>query len=81
MASTLLIDSDKPRARPVWIRPPASGQRDFWCGLTRPKLYELEAQGKIVGTSLREPGEKKGTHLFNLQSILDFIEEKAGATK
>jgi hypothetical protein len=58
---------------PIWIRPP---KRDveFYSGLSRPKLYELAAKGKIVTRTLREPGQTKGTRLFLLSSILNFIE-------
>jgi hypothetical protein len=36
-------------------------------------MYELAAAGKIVSRSIREPGQIKGTRLFLLSSILDFI--------
>jgi hypothetical protein len=57
----------------VWIRAPKSGP-EYFSGFGRSKLYELDAKGKIRSTSIREPGQVKGTRLFNLQSILDFIE-------
>jgi len=58
---------------PVWIRPPKSGT-DFYCGLSRSKLYELAGKDKIRSKSLREAGQEKGTRLFHLQSILDYID-------
>jgi hypothetical protein len=57
----------------VWIRAPKGGP-EYYSGFTRSKLYELDAKGRIRSTSIREPGQVKGTRLFNLQSILDFIE-------
>ena len=57
---------------PIWIRSPRIGN-DFYCSLSRAKLYELAGDGKIVSRSIREPGQIKGTRLFLLQSILDFI--------
>jgi len=63
-------------ARPVWIRPPKNGN-EFWSGFSRSKLYELAGRGKIRTVSIREPGQDKGTRLFELKSILDFIESNA----
>jgi hypothetical protein len=57
---------------PVWIRPPKTGN-DFYCSLSRAKLYELAAEGKIVSRSIREAGQIKGTRLFLLSSIFEFI--------
>ena len=65
--------SDRNGVLPVWIRSPKSGP-EHYTGLTRSKLYELAAKGKIKSRSIREPGQVKGTRLFNLRSILDFIE-------
>jgi hypothetical protein len=64
---------DRQGLLPVWIRAPKSGP-EHYSGFTRSKLYELDAKGKIRSKSIREPGQVKGTRLFNLQSILDFIE-------
>ena len=57
---------------PIWIRSPKAGT-EFYTGTSRAKLYELAGAGKIVSRSIREPGQIKGTRLFLLQSILDFI--------
>jgi hypothetical protein len=66
---------------PVWIRPPKSGC-DYWCGLSRSKLYQLAQEQKIKSRSIREPGQIKGTRLFELRSILDFIERsEAGSAR
>jgi hypothetical protein len=64
---------DRERKLPVWIRAPKGGP-EYWTGFGRSKLYELYALGKIESRSIREPGQIKGTRLFNLQSILDYIE-------
>jgi hypothetical protein len=61
---------------PVWIRPPKQGV-EFYSGLSRAKLYELAGAGKIRSVSIREPGQVKGTRLFNLESTLTFIESCA----
>ena len=58
---------------PVWVRAPKSGPGHY-TGFSRSKLYDLEAKGKIVSRSIREPGQIRGTRLFNLRSILDFID-------
>lgn len=63
---------DQSSGLPVWIRPPKQGV-EFYTGLSRAKLYELAGAGKIKSVSIREPGQVKGTRLFRLQSILDFI--------
>jgi len=63
---------DQSNGRPVWIRSPKQGV-EFYSGLSRSKLYELAGKNFIRSVSIREPGQVKGTRLFNLQSILDFI--------
>jgi hypothetical protein len=57
---------------PVWIRPPKQGV-EFYSGFSRAKLYELAGKGSIRSVSIREINAVKGTRLFNLSSILDFI--------
>lgn len=58
---------------PVWVRSPKNGP-EHYTGFTRSKLYELAAERKIRSVSIREPGQIKGTRLFHLASILQFIE-------
>jgi hypothetical protein len=58
---------------PVWIRAPKSGP-EHYCGLSRAKLYELTAAGRIRSISLKEPGQSKGCRLFHLESILTYLE-------
>jgi hypothetical protein len=57
---------------PVWVRAPSRGVERF-TGFSRAKLYELSADKSIRSVSIRKPGQVKGTRLFNLQSILDFV--------
>ena len=65
--------STQTNGQPIWVRAPKSGN-EFYTGLSRSKLYELAAAGKIVTASIRNEEEMKGTRLFKLQSILDFLE-------
>jgi len=59
---------------PVWIRSPQGGGIEFYSGVTRSRMYQLAADGLIETRSIREPGQTRGTRLFNLRSILDYIE-------
>jgi len=63
---------------PIWVRAPKSGV-EHYSGFSRAKLYELATKGRIKTVSIREPGQSRGTRLFNLSSILQFIDrvEKA----
>lgn len=66
--------SERQGSLPVWIRSPKFGT-EFYCGFSRSKLYEEAAKGHIRSVSIREPGQIKGTRLFELASILRFIEK------
>ena len=66
--------AERANGLPIWIRSPKNGT-EFYAGLSRAKLYELAGEGKIRSCSIRKPGQVKGTRLFNLKSILDFIEQ------
>jgi hypothetical protein len=70
----LLRERDGPL--PVWVRPPKTGN-EYFSGFSRSKLYAEAAKGHIRSVSIRGPGEIKGTRLFELKSILDFIERNA----
>jgi hypothetical protein len=72
--------TDRNGLLPVWVRSPKTGP-EHYSGLGRSKLYQLAAQGKIESCSIREPGQVKGTRLFNLQSILAFIESCGNANE
>ena len=43
-------------------------------GLSRTKLYTLAKQGKIKSVSLQEVGTSRGTRLFCVQSIQNYID-------
>lgn len=57
---------------PVWVRAPKSGH-EFYTGFSRSKLYELAASKSVKSVSIRERGQIKGTRLFLLESVLNFI--------
>lgn len=69
--------SDQSNGLPVWIRSPKQGV-EFYSGFSRAKLYEGAGKGHFRSVSIREPGQVKGTRLFHLQSILDFIAKCEG---
>lgn len=60
----------------MWVRAPVQGH-EYYTGLTRSKLYELDGAGKIRSVSIREKGAVKGCRLFDLSSILDYIQNLA----
>ena len=67
--------ADRDGRLPVWIRSPKSGPEHF-TGFSRSKLYELAGAGLIRSVSIRQPGQLRGTRLFSLGSILDFINQQ-----
>ena len=71
---------DQSKGLPVWVRPPKVGV-EFYSGFSRAKLYECAGKGHFRSVSIREPGQAKGTRLFHLGSILDFIERCEAAAK
>jgi hypothetical protein len=71
--SSAQIMADRDGDLPVWVRAPKRGH-EFYSGCSRPKLYEWAGKGFIRSVSIREPGRIKGVRLFNLASILGFIE-------
>lgn len=71
--SAAQIMADRDGDLPVWVRAPKRGH-EFYSGCSRPKLYEWAGKGFIRSVSIREPGRIKGVRLFNLASILGFIE-------
>ena len=67
--------SDRLAGLPVWVRPPRNSVQEFYTGLSKAKMYELASKGRIKSRSLREAGQTKATRLFNLKSVLDYIEQ------
>ncbi len=76
--AALLAERDK--GLPVWVRSPKSGP-EHYSGFSRAKLYALAGEGSIRSTSIREPGQLKGTRLFHLGSILALIEKSEAAAE
>ena len=70
----LLAERDE-ALRPVWVRAPKPGQVEFYSGLGRGKLYQAEAAGHIKTASLKPPGAVRGVKLFNLNSILEYVQK------
>jgi hypothetical protein len=77
-ATELLRERDGPL--PIWVRAPKDGN-EFYSGFSRSKLYLEAAEGNIRSVSIRKPGQIKGTRLFELKSILDFIEKQAASAE
>ena len=78
------LQAEQHESRPVWIRPPRAGQQEHYTGLTRSKLYELAQLGHIKTLCLKRPDQIRGCRLFNLPSLLQFIQcqyEAAEATE
>lgn len=68
------LTNEKQNGLPVWVRAPAQGQ-EHYTGFSRTKLYDAHSKGFIRSASIREPGQLRGTRLFHLRSVLDFIEK------
>ncbi len=66
------LQAERDGLLPCWIRSPKTGP-EHYSGFTRAKLYQLAGERKIRSVSIRAPGKIKGTRLFHLASILDFI--------
>jgi hypothetical protein len=45
--------------------------------LSRSKVYELLAAGRVRSASLRDPGQRHATRLIDRADLLAFIEERA----
>jgi hypothetical protein len=67
------LTKDQQAGLPIWIRAPKTGP-ERWTGFTRAKLYQLDGLGHIRSVSIREPGQIRGVRLFDLRSILAYIE-------
>lgn len=70
--------ADRQGVLPIWIRAPKGGA-EHYTGFSRSKLYDLAAKRAIRSVSVREPGRASGTRLFNLASILAYIESAVTA--
>jgi hypothetical protein len=71
-AQAVSVTGGDSRPLPVWVRAPVTGP-EYYSGLTRAKLYQLDREGHIRSVSIQEPGQSRGCRLFHLESILHFI--------
>ena len=69
--------------KPEFIRPPKSGQRCPYTGLSRPYLYTLISPSKANGynppvqsVSLRPKGKATGVRLIHYDSLLKYLYRK-----
>jgi hypothetical protein len=64
---------------PRWIRLPKQGTGCPYTGLKRGQMLKLASirANKIRICHLRDKGAKRGTHLIDLASLLEFIDRKA----
>jgi len=69
----MLAERDE-SSRPVWVRAPRGGQTEFFTGLSRGKMYALEAAGLVRTASLKPRGAVRGVKLFCLQSLLSYVD-------
>lgn len=72
---TLELLREKRNGLPEWVRANKAGP-EHYTGLSRSYLYQLAQEGMIRSVSIRRPGQIRGVRLFNLPSILAFIESK-----
>ena len=56
---------------PVWIRVPQARQLT---NLSRSKIYELLAEGRIRSASLRDPGQRHATRLIDRADLLRYLD-------
>jgi hypothetical protein len=57
---------------PIWDRMTGAARLT---GLSRTRLFELKALGKIKCRHIKAPGKTKGIVLINIPSLLQYIEE------
>jgi hypothetical protein len=75
--------------RPIWVRAPRPGEYERFTSLGRGKMYQAEKDGHVKTATLKPPGAVRGVKLFNLQSLLRYVEscvnmpapEKSSASK
>jgi len=76
----------KPRGPAKVVVSPVTEWTDFHgvnelFGLLRSTAYHLYHEGLIESVSLKQPGEKRGKRLFNVQSIRHYLNSRVGAGK
>lgn len=62
---------------PVWVRAPSHGP-EFFSGISRAKLYDLAAKGLVKTKSITDSGKERGCRLWQLRSVLEYIENHPG---
>lgn len=72
-AQTITAQPQRQSVLPVWVRAPKNGL-EYYTSCSRGKLYAWARAGLIRSKSIRQAGSGKGVRLFNLQSVLSFIE-------
>jgi hypothetical protein len=54
-------------ARPEFVRLPVSGQKEYFTGLGRSKLWQILQTGKVESISLKTEGQTRGARLIRLE--------------
>ena len=72
------INSVQTNTRPEFLRFPRNGERCAFSSLSRPFLYDAAKRGLIKTISLRERGRKRGVSLIVTDSLVAFINSRAG---
>ena len=75
----MLAETDENSILPVWVRAPRAGEQEHYTGMSRGKLYQAEKGGYVKTASLKPPGAIRGVKLFNLKSLLDYIERNTSS--
>ena len=71
---------DCPKDWKKWVRFPQKGREEH-CGLTRGTAYKLAKDGLITSALVRTGGnESRGSRIFWLPSIYDYLQAVAKAT-
>jgi excisionase family DNA binding protein len=70
----MINSTESTTTQPVWLRLPEAVRLT---GLSRSKVYELLAAGRIRSASLRDPGQRHATRLIDRADLLAFIERHA----
>lgn len=67
-------------ASPKWIRLPRAGETCPYTGLRRGQMLKLacDRSNGLKVCHLRAQGAKRGTRLIELESLLSFLDERAG---
>jgi hypothetical protein len=62
---------------PRWAKAPVATQ---YSSINRSKLYDLAARGEIRSASIRKKGARRGSRVFDLRSIDEFLEKVAASS-